>query len=174
MKTCTSSPKSDVSGGESCARSSPESPEDSSSLLRKIRGGGTASGAWTTPRTSCVIITHLYGSVVYHSMRGSCLDASARFLARNVFAEGALEQLDLDGLLCGTAAWRRPARRQATSTTSSAACPCSIKAASTTAPFAAAPAQFLQHSPAACSFYAVYCAASWAAAPAQFYAARAR
>jgi hypothetical protein len=26
------------------------------------------------------------------------LDASARFLARNVIAEGALEQLDLDGL----------------------------------------------------------------------------
>ena len=44
------------------------------------------------------------GSVVYHSNRGSCLDASARFLARNVIAEGALEapklQLDLDGLLC--------------------------------------------------------------------------
>jgi len=47
---------------------------------------------------------HIYGFVVYHSMRGSCLDASARFLARNVIAEGALEapklQLDLDGLLC--------------------------------------------------------------------------
>ena len=71
---------------------------------------------------------------VGHSMRGSCLDASVSFIARNVIAGGALEgPWDLDGFSRGTAGLA-----SGTSAASPAAHPRSILAAYHAAPLGTA------------------------------------